>query len=325
MRTARLDEIVRQKDPALKSAVELLATGQVSAALDALGQQGRVKGNSQPRRARPRHRQELRRIARKYSHRLTRQCFPPRAERRRPAGVEGHWLPCPGRSYVPRPGSASRHDRSRTLLGQPLRDRRRCSLHTRQQSHRNRSWQLRVGRSDQPSRQPANGRESQRRTCHLRSPPPNRRQRLPRDRPRVLRRRPHPVHRARQIARRRQSRPCRHRGHPSRWPPLRPPRQQPPDRVQRRASIAISTTATPSPATAPRASPPNASSFTPIPASTRTCSTPASATSPSPAPATRPRSSPTTWQNSAPQLGADVSKTSALEINQPHPSPRELG
>ena len=43
MRTAKLDEIVRQKDPALKSAVEMLATGQVSAALDALQQQGRVK------------------------------------------------------------------------------------------------------------------------------------------------------------------------------------------------------------------------------------------------------------------------------------------
>jgi conjugative relaxase-like TrwC/TraI family protein len=42
MRTARLDEIVRQQDPTLKSAVELLATGQVSAALDALEQQGRV-------------------------------------------------------------------------------------------------------------------------------------------------------------------------------------------------------------------------------------------------------------------------------------------
>jgi conjugative relaxase-like TrwC/TraI family protein len=42
MRTARLDEIVRQQDPTLKSAVELLATGQVSAALDALQQQGRV-------------------------------------------------------------------------------------------------------------------------------------------------------------------------------------------------------------------------------------------------------------------------------------------
>ena len=43
MRTARLDEIVRQRDPALKSTVELLATGQVSAALDALQQQGRIK------------------------------------------------------------------------------------------------------------------------------------------------------------------------------------------------------------------------------------------------------------------------------------------
>jgi conjugative relaxase-like TrwC/TraI family protein len=43
MRTAKLDEIVRQQDPALKSTVELLATGQVSAALDALQQQGRVK------------------------------------------------------------------------------------------------------------------------------------------------------------------------------------------------------------------------------------------------------------------------------------------
>ena len=43
MRTAKLDEIVRQQDPALKSTVELLATGQVSAALDALQQQGRVR------------------------------------------------------------------------------------------------------------------------------------------------------------------------------------------------------------------------------------------------------------------------------------------
>jgi len=43
MRTAMLDDIVRQKDPALKSAVELLATGQVSAALDLLQQEGRVK------------------------------------------------------------------------------------------------------------------------------------------------------------------------------------------------------------------------------------------------------------------------------------------
>jgi ATP-dependent exoDNAse (exonuclease V) alpha subunit len=43
MHTAKLDEIVRQKDPALKSAVELLAKGQVSAAIESLQQQGRVK------------------------------------------------------------------------------------------------------------------------------------------------------------------------------------------------------------------------------------------------------------------------------------------
>jgi conjugative relaxase-like TrwC/TraI family protein len=43
MHTAKLDEIVRQTDPALKSSVELLATGQISAALDALEQQGRVQ------------------------------------------------------------------------------------------------------------------------------------------------------------------------------------------------------------------------------------------------------------------------------------------
>lgn len=43
MRTAQLDQIVRQKDPALKSAVELLARGQTSAAVDLLQQQGRIR------------------------------------------------------------------------------------------------------------------------------------------------------------------------------------------------------------------------------------------------------------------------------------------
>jgi conjugative relaxase-like TrwC/TraI family protein len=43
MRTAKLDEIVRQRDPELKSAVEMLAKGQVCAALESLQQQGRVQ------------------------------------------------------------------------------------------------------------------------------------------------------------------------------------------------------------------------------------------------------------------------------------------
>ena len=59
MRTAKLDEIVRQQDRALKSAVEMLATGQVSAALDALQQQGRVKEI-------PNREERVRTIARRY-------------------------------------------------------------------------------------------------------------------------------------------------------------------------------------------------------------------------------------------------------------------
>jgi ATP-dependent exoDNAse (exonuclease V) alpha subunit len=43
MRTAKLDQIVRQKDLELKSAVEMFATGQVSAALDVLQKQGFVR------------------------------------------------------------------------------------------------------------------------------------------------------------------------------------------------------------------------------------------------------------------------------------------
>jgi conjugative relaxase-like TrwC/TraI family protein len=50
MRTARLEEIMRQKDPELRKAVEQLAHGQVGAAIDSLGRQGRVhevKGHSE--------------------------------------------------------------------------------------------------------------------------------------------------------------------------------------------------------------------------------------------------------------------------------------
>jgi conjugative relaxase-like TrwC/TraI family protein len=43
MRTAKLDEIVRQKDPALKSAVEQLAKGDIPAALESLQRQDRVR------------------------------------------------------------------------------------------------------------------------------------------------------------------------------------------------------------------------------------------------------------------------------------------
>ena len=42
MRTAKLDEIIRQRDPELKQAVEQLARGEIGAAVESLGRQGRV-------------------------------------------------------------------------------------------------------------------------------------------------------------------------------------------------------------------------------------------------------------------------------------------
>jgi conjugative relaxase-like TrwC/TraI family protein len=48
MRTAKLDEIVRQKDPELKTAVEMLARGQAAAAVDLLQQQGRIQVITDP-------------------------------------------------------------------------------------------------------------------------------------------------------------------------------------------------------------------------------------------------------------------------------------
>ena len=42
MRTATLNDIVRQRDPELKQVVEQLARGQVGAAVESLDQQGRV-------------------------------------------------------------------------------------------------------------------------------------------------------------------------------------------------------------------------------------------------------------------------------------------
>jgi hypothetical protein len=48
MRTAEIDETVRERDPALKPAVELLAHGQSAAALDMLQRHGLAKHGRPP-------------------------------------------------------------------------------------------------------------------------------------------------------------------------------------------------------------------------------------------------------------------------------------
>jgi len=60
MRTVRLEEIVRQKDPELKQAVEQLARGQVGAAVDNLNRQGRVHEVKE-------HEERITAIAREYA------------------------------------------------------------------------------------------------------------------------------------------------------------------------------------------------------------------------------------------------------------------
>jgi ATP-dependent exoDNAse (exonuclease V) alpha subunit len=59
MRTAKLDEIIRQKDPELKSTVELLATGQTGAAIDLLEKLGWIQEIADPQ-------ERIRTIARNY-------------------------------------------------------------------------------------------------------------------------------------------------------------------------------------------------------------------------------------------------------------------
>lgn len=59
MRTARLDQIVRQRDPLLKSEVEMLAKGQIAPALESLKSRGRVNEISDPM-------ERIRAIARDY-------------------------------------------------------------------------------------------------------------------------------------------------------------------------------------------------------------------------------------------------------------------
>jgi conjugative relaxase-like TrwC/TraI family protein len=60
MRTAKLDQIVRQRNPELKSAVELLARGQAAPALDLLQQQGCIREIANPH-------ERIRTIAHSYS------------------------------------------------------------------------------------------------------------------------------------------------------------------------------------------------------------------------------------------------------------------
>ncbi len=196
MQTARLDEIVRQKDPALKEAVEQLARGDVFGAIDNLDQQGRVHeivGRED----------RFSEIAREYA--------------RQPQGT-----------LVISPDNESRRElnglihREMQQRGDVSQDEHKLRvLDSRQDmTGADRQWAAQYGEGDvvrytrgskvlgiEPGEyarvEQVDSRENrvtierrERRASDLRSAPTGRSRRVSRDRARVLRRRPHPVHSA---------------------------------------------------------------------------------------------------------------------------------
>ena len=114
--------------------ISALAAGRVQSALQALNKQGRVKEI-------PNAEERIRAIAKNYveSPENTLIVSPDNASRRELNVAVRQELKATGglvagRSYFPRLGSAAGHDWSRTILGKPLRDQRRSSLHKWQQS-----------------------------------------------------------------------------------------------------------------------------------------------------------------------------------------------
>ena len=123
MRTAKLEEIVRQKDPALKATVEMLAHGQTAAAIEALQDRGRVKQIVDPQ-------ERIQAIARNYvaSPERTLIVSPDNASRQELNRAVRQELKATGvlkpddhvfRVLISAPG----HDRCRAWMGHPLSDR----------------------------------------------------------------------------------------------------------------------------------------------------------------------------------------------------------
>jgi ATP-dependent exoDNAse (exonuclease V) alpha subunit len=123
MKTAKLEVIIRQKDPALKATVEMLAHGQTAAAIEALKDQGRVTQI-------PDSQQRVQAIARNYVARPERTLIvsPDNASRQElnhvvrlqsketgALNAHDHTLPI----LVPAPG----HDGCRARMGQQLSNR----------------------------------------------------------------------------------------------------------------------------------------------------------------------------------------------------------
>ena len=136
MSTAKLDQIVRQKDPELKTAVEYLARGDVSEGIRALRTQGRIREIADPA-------ERVREIARDFAESPTNTLVvsPDNASRRELNNAIRTELQSKG--IVAREnhalkglGAAAGPDWCRQTMGSPLRRKRPAALLARQQFDR---------------------------------------------------------------------------------------------------------------------------------------------------------------------------------------------
>jgi ATP-dependent exoDNAse (exonuclease V) alpha subunit len=131
MNTAKLEEIIRQKDPALKATVEMLAHGQTAAAIEALRDRGSVKQIVDAQERMQAICAELCCKTEANANRLTRQCLTAGIESGRTPRIEGNRHLEIGGLPFSCAGSAPGNDWCRACMGQPLSDRRRGEIFER--------------------------------------------------------------------------------------------------------------------------------------------------------------------------------------------------
>ena len=147
MRTAQLDQIVRQKDPELLKAVEHLARNETHTGISLLQAQGRITEISNPARAHRRHRQGLRLEPRKDFDRLSRQRFPARHQSGREDRVTSLWRTRKRECFFPCARGSKRHERRRSSMGRQVQPRRHRAVHSWQPTAWPGKKHLRHGRS----------------------------------------------------------------------------------------------------------------------------------------------------------------------------------
>ncbi len=144
MATARLEDIVRQKDPALKAVVEQLSRGEVGPAIQALNAQGRIHEIADREDRLAAIAREYLKTAGRHAGRVAGQSIPDGDQPDDPSRDAARGPRGPRRARGARAGRAAGHHRCGPAVGRALRPRRRRALQQGQQDRRPRSGRVRA-------------------------------------------------------------------------------------------------------------------------------------------------------------------------------------